>query len=80
MKIIKAEQLECLCERLGAIHFMAEESRRKGIVKLDVSKLLELLNKALADERLAYYQYWIGAKVAVGPMRNAVAAEHSYRA
>ena len=59
---------------------MAEGSRRKEIVKLDVSKLLELLNKALADEWLAYYQYWVGAKIAVGPMRNAVAAELSEHA
>jgi bacterioferritin len=34
-----------------------------------------MLNKALADEWLAYYQYWIGAKVAAGPMRGAVTAE-----
>lgn len=45
------------------------------IVKLDVEKLIALLNKALADEWLAYYQYWIGAKVAKGPMRPAIAAE-----
>ena len=47
----------------------------REVVKLDVEKLLELLNKALADEWLAYYQYWVGAKVAEGPMRNAVTAE-----
>lgn len=47
----------------------------KKIVKLDVKKLIKLLNKALADEWLAYYQYWIGAKIAEGPMRNAVVAE-----
>ena len=45
------------------------------IVGVDVKELVELLNKALADEWLAYYQYWIGAKVAVGPMRGAVVAE-----
>ena len=45
------------------------------IVKVDVKKLVNLLNKALADEWLAYYQYWIGAKVAVGMMRNLVAEE-----
>jgi bacterioferritin len=45
------------------------------IVKLDVKKIIVLLNKALADEWLAYYQYWIGAKVAKGPMRPAIAAE-----
>lgn len=44
-------------------------------VKVNVKKLVGLLNKALADEWLAYYQYWVGAKVAVGPMRGLVAAE-----
>ena len=45
------------------------------IVGVDVKKLIELLNKALADEWLAYYQYWIGSKVITGPMRGAVVAE-----
>ena len=31
-------------------------TRGKSIIKLDVNKLLELLNKAYADEWLAYYQ------------------------
>jgi len=34
-----------------------------------------LLNKALADEWLAYYQYWIGAQVVEGPMSEAVITE-----
>ena len=34
-----------------------------------------MLNKAFADEWLAYYQYWVGAKIAKGPMRGAVVAE-----
>ncbi|MDD5565521.1 MAG: ferritin-like domain-containing protein, partial [Candidatus Omnitrophica bacterium] len=33
------------------------------------------LNKAFADEWLAYYQYWVGAKIARGQMRGAVVAE-----
>jgi len=37
--------------------------------------ILELLNNALADEWLAYYQYWVGAKVVVGPMKGEVEAE-----
>ena len=41
----------------------------------DVQKTIVLLNKALADEWLAYYQYWIGAKVAKGKMRPAIVAE-----
>lgn len=45
------------------------------IVSTDVGNLVEMLNKALADEWLAYYQYWVGAQVAKGPMRGAVAAE-----
>ncbi|MBP1909468.1 ferritin-like domain-containing protein [Methanolobus bombayensis] len=45
------------------------------ILGLDVNELIELLNKALADEWLAYYQYWVGAKVIKGPMREAAAAE-----
>jgi bacterioferritin len=47
----------------------------RSLVGKDVDQLIELLNKALADEWLAYYQYWIGAKVAKGPMRGAVTVE-----
>jgi bacterioferritin len=50
-------------------------SKRKEIVKLDVKKLIQLLNKALADEWQAYYQYWIGAQVVKGPMQPEVTAE-----
>ena len=50
-------------------------SRVREIVGMDVKKLLDLLNKAFADEGLAYYQYWLGAKVAKGPMKEAVMAE-----
>lgn len=45
------------------------------IVGMNVDELVELLNKAFADEWLAYYQYWLGAKVAKGPMKDAVIAE-----
>ena len=45
------------------------------ILGVDAGKLVEMLNKALADEWLAYYQYWIGAAVVQGPMRGAVAGE-----
>lgn len=47
----------------------------KSIVKLDVDALIEKLNSALADEWLAYYQYWVGARVVKGPMRGEVEAE-----
>ena len=45
------------------------------IVGMDVNHLIELLNKAYSDEWLAYYQYWIGAKIIKGPMKEAVIAE-----
>jgi bacterioferritin len=50
-------------------------TKGKEIVGVKVDKLIKLLNKAYADEWLAYYQYWVGAKVAKGPMRGAVVAE-----
>ena len=45
------------------------------IVDLDVEKLLRMLNQAYADEWIAYYQYWLCAKLVEGPMRVDVAAE-----
>ena len=50
-------------------------TKGKEIIGVNVDELLKLLNKALADEWLAYYQYWTGAKVAKGLMREAVVAE-----
>ncbi len=50
-------------------------TKGRAIVGIDVDNLIETLNKALADEWLAYYQYWVGAKVAKGPMRGDVATE-----
>src|SRR4030043_327680 len=47
----------------------------REIVKMNVDDLINMLNKALSDEWLAYYQYWIGAKVVKGPMKDAVIAE-----
>lgn len=47
----------------------------REIVKMNVDELIDLLNKSLSDEWLAYYQYWIGAKVVRGPMKDAVIAE-----
>jgi bacterioferritin len=45
------------------------------IVGMDVKELLELLNRAYCDEWLAHYQYWLGAKVVKGPMKDNVIAE-----
>ena len=50
-------------------------TKGREIVGMDVKELLTLLNKAFADEWLAYYQYWLGAKLAKGPMKEAVMAE-----
>ena len=45
------------------------------VLNLDVQKLTEMLNQALAEEWLAYYQYWVGARVMEGPMRIPIEAE-----
>jgi bacterioferritin len=50
-------------------------TRGREIVGMNVDELLDLLYKAFADEWFAYYQYWLGAKVVRGPMKDAVAAE-----
>lgn len=50
-------------------------TRGREIVDLDINELIKLLNNAFADEWLAYYQYWIGAQVVKGPMREATVAE-----
>ena len=50
-------------------------TKGRQIVGMDVDKLLELLNQAFADEWLAYYQYWLGAKIVKGPMKDAIASE-----
>lgn len=42
---------------------------------LDVEKLIGMLNEALSEEWLAYYQYWIGAAMVQGPMRPSVQKE-----
>ncbi|HIE10094.1 MAG TPA: ferritin [Kiritimatiellae bacterium] len=47
----------------------------REILGMDPTRLIEELNKAFADEWLAYYQYWLGARVVTGPMRGAVEAE-----
>jgi len=49
--------------------------RGREIIGMDVDELLTLLNQAYASEWLAYYQYWLGAKLIKGPMKDAVAAE-----
>ncbi|MBN2558000.1 MAG: ferritin [Clostridia bacterium] len=45
------------------------------IARLDVGKLIVILNEALAEEWLAYYQYWVGARMMEGPMRSEIEPE-----
>ncbi len=42
---------------------------------VDVQKLITILNEALCEEWLAYYQYWIGARLMEGPMRSEIEPE-----
>lgn len=42
---------------------------------VDVDKLLVMLNAALSEEWLAYYQYWVGARLMEGPMRSEIEPE-----
>ncbi len=50
-------------------------TKGRQIVGMDVDELIGVLNRAFADEWLAYYQYWLGAKIVKGPMKDAVASE-----
>ncbi len=50
-------------------------TKGREIVGMDVEVLVKLLNRAFADEWLAHYQYWLGAKLAKGPMKDAIIAE-----
>jgi len=43
--------------------------------ELDVKKLIDMMNSALAEEWLAYYQYWVGARLMEGPMRKEIESE-----
>ena len=52
---------------------MGEEAIK--VSSIDVKKLLEMLNAALSEEWLAYYQYWIGARLMEGPMRSEIEPE-----
>ena len=50
-------------------------TRGREIVGMDINELLDLLNGAFASEWLAYYQYWIGARLMEGPMRSDIEPE-----
>jgi bacterioferritin len=45
------------------------------VSSVDVDKLVGMLNAALSEEWLAYYQYWIGARLMEGPMRSEIEPE-----
>ena len=45
------------------------------ILSINVKKLIDILNAALSEEWLAYYQYWIGARLMEGPMRSEIEPE-----
>jgi bacterioferritin len=50
-------------------------TKGREIVGTQLNRVLELLNQAFADEWLAHYQYWLGAKIVAGPMKDAVITE-----
>ena len=45
------------------------------ISKVDHKELLDILNTAFAEEWLAYYQYWIAARIMSGPMSLSIGEE-----
>lgn len=52
---------------------MGKEAIKVSLVDRDL--LIKKLNAALSEEWLAYYQYWIGARLMEGPMRSEVEPE-----
>ncbi len=50
-------------------------TKGRQIVGMDIDKLIDALNRAYADEWLAHYQYWLGAKIVKGPMKEAIEGE-----
>jgi hypothetical protein len=61
-------------QKSAAAHKMERLMGSKGreIIGMDVDKLLDLLRRAYCDEWLAYHQYWLGAKLVKGPMKDGV--------
>ncbi len=45
------------------------------ILGVDAKQLIQMLNEALCEEWLAYYQYWIGSRMMEGPMRSEIEPE-----
>lgn len=42
---------------------------------MEREELIKQMNQALADEWLAHYQYWLGAKVIKGPLKDEIVRE-----
>jgi bacterioferritin len=49
--------------------------KAREIVGMKVEELVEQLNRAYADEWLAFYQYWLAAQIAVGRQAKGVVEE-----
>jgi bacterioferritin len=49
--------------------------RGRDVVDLNIEELIQKLNRALAEEWLAFYQYWVGARLMEGPMRSEIEPE-----
>lgn len=54
---------------------MAEKNIKVLSSKVNLGTLLDMLNAALAEEWIAYHQYWIGAQIARGVTRKDVQDE-----
>ncbi len=60
--------------RSGLINnFMGQQGTK--VASVDVQQLIDMLNAALSEEWLAYYQYWVGARLMEGSMRSEVEPE-----
>ncbi|MBD3273053.1 ferritin [Candidatus Dependentiae bacterium] len=57
-------------KKIKKVFFPEKKIYISKLVSHEDKKLIRLLNKALADEWLAYYQYWIGSKVVKGKLRE----------
>lgn len=54
---------------------MAKESVALLKGKIEVANLIDVLNAALAEEWMAYYQYWTAAQIVIGPQRMDIQRE-----
>jgi bacterioferritin len=54
---------------------MGKKGREMAAEHVNVEELVDALNKAYADEWIAFYYYWYAAQVAVGRGASAVANE-----